>query len=49
MDNISNKNFLRSFKRTDISRSKTCERIPLKYINFMFKDFGYVSGNLISM
>ena len=44
-DNISIKNFLRSFKRTDISRSETCKHIPLKYINFMFKDFGYVPGN----
>lgn len=45
MDNLSIKNFLRSFKQTDISRSETCKRIPLKYINFMFKDFGYVPGN----
>lgn len=42
---ISNKNFLRSFKRTNINRSETCEHIPLKYINFMFKNFGYVSNN----
>lgn len=40
-----NKNFLRVFKRTDINRSKSCEHIPLKYINFMFKNFGYVPNN----
>ena len=38
---LSNKNFLRSFKRTDINRSETCKHIPLKYINFMFKNFEY--------
>ena len=45
MKAISIKNFLRGFKRTDISRSETCEHIPLKYINFMFKNFGYVPNN----
>lgn len=45
MGTISIKNFLNSFKRTDISRSETCEHIPLKYINFMFKNFGYVPNN----
>lgn len=47
MNNVSIKNFLRSFKRTDINRSKTCKHIPLKYINFMFKDFEYVPGNSV--
>ena len=37
-----NKNFLRSFKRTDINRSETCKHIPLKYINIMFKNFEYL-------
>ena len=45
MDNIENKNFLRSIKQTEIGRSETCKHIPLKYINFMFKDFGYVPSN----
>lgn len=45
INNIEIKNFLRSFKRTDTSRSKTSKHIPLKYINFMFKDFGYVPYN----
>ena len=45
MNNVSIKNFLHSFKRTEINRSKTCKHIPLKYINFMFKDFGYVPSN----
>lgn len=45
MDNIKIKNFLRSIKQTEISRSETCKHIPLKYINFMFKDFGYVPSN----
>ena len=39
---LSNKNFLRSFKRTDINRSETCKHIPLKYINIMFKNFEYL-------
>ena len=38
---LSNKNFLRSFKRTDINRSETCKHIPLKYINIMFENFEY--------
>ena len=42
MNDISNKNFLRSFKRTDINRSETCKHIPLKYINIMFKNFEYL-------
>ena len=45
MKNILIENFLHSFKQTDISRSETCEHIPLKYINFMFKNFEYVSNN----
>jgi len=45
MDNIKIKNFLRSIKQTEIGRSETCKHIPLKYINFMFKDFGYVPSN----
>ena len=47
MKAISIKNFLRSFKLTDISRSETCDHIPLKYINFMFKNFGYVPNNSV--
>lgn len=45
METISIKNFLHSFKRIVISRSETCERIPLKYINFMFKNFGNIPNN----
>lgn len=45
MNDTSIKNFLHSFKRTDINRSKTCKHIPLKYINFMFKNFEYVPNN----
>ena len=41
---LSNKNFLRSFKRTDINRSETCKHIPLKYINIMFKNFEYLQS-----
>lgn len=42
METISIKNFLHSFKRTDINRSETCKHIPLKYINIMFKNFEYL-------
>ena len=44
MNDTSIKNFLHSFKRTDINRSKTCKHIPLKYINFMFKNFEYFAS-----
>ena len=44
MNDTSIKNFLHSFKRTDINRSKTCKHIPLKYINVMFKNFEYFTS-----
>lgn len=44
MNNASIKNFLHSFKQTDINRSETCKRIPLKYINVMFKNFEYFAN-----
>ena len=37
-------NVLHSFKQTDINRSETCKRIPLKYINVMFKNFEYFAS-----
>ena len=44
MNDISIKNFLHSFKQTDINRSETCKRIHLKYINVMFKNFEYFAS-----
>ena len=46
MNNVSIKNFLHSFQRTDINRSETCKRIPLKYINVMFKNFVYFASSI---
>ena len=46
MNNVSIKNFLHSFQRTDINRSETCKRIPLKYINVMFKNFEYFASSI---
>lgn len=44
MNNASIKNFLHSFKQTDINRSETCKRIPLKYVNVMFKNFEHFAS-----